>query len=453
MKNVWVKITIGFLITIILLVVFVKLFYVKTTNQFQSTDEVFYNPLMGFAVSAENEDAVGENTLVYVDVTWAEWEPKEGVYAIDALWEENHLERWKAEGKQVVLRFVCDVPDTERHMDIPQWLYEQTGDGVFYDTPYGKGYSPEYTNELFIEKHRQAILALGEAFRDQDLIAYVELGSLGHWGEWHTNYKYGLTRIPSQEVREEYVSAYVDAFPYAKLMARRPFAETAELGFGVFNDMTGHEEDTKEWLEWISEGGIYNQPLETEELVAQPNIWETSPVGGEFTSSISFEEMLVEDLDETISLIEQSHMTFIGPKCPVLDELEVYEDGVEEVLKTIGYRYGVSEASIFRWKWAEGGTLTLTIENRGIAPIYYPWSMYLYICDEDGVQVERMEVPVSLMDISGGESETVKLKDVPVVEGYTYWIGIENPTSDEPEVYLDMDCESNQFKYNIITIE
>ena len=31
-------------------------------------------------------------------------------------------------------------------MDIPEWLYERTGDGVFYDTEYGKGYCPDYSN-------------------------------------------------------------------------------------------------------------------------------------------------------------------------------------------------------------------------------------------------------------------------------------------------------------------
>lgn len=449
----WVKIAIGLFLLLVLLLVFVKLFYVKGTTQIDTTDEVFYNPLMGFAVKADNEDAVGENTLVYVDITWAEWEPEEGVYAIEQVWEENHLEQWKAQGKHVVLRFVCDKPDEEDHMDIPTWLYEQTKDGVFYDTSYGKGYSPEYTNQLFIQKHKQAILALGEAFADQNLIAYVELGSLGHWGEWHTNYKYGLTRIPGEEIRKQYVSAYVEAFPYAHLMARRPFAETAELGFGVFNDMTGHPEDTEEWLNWIADGGTYEQPVVEEQLTAQPNVWESAPVGGEFTSSLSYDEMLVENLDETISLLKLSHTTFLGPKCPILEELDVYEEGVSEVLKTMGYRYGVSEATISHWKWSESGTLNLAIENRGIAPIYFPWKMYVYIYNSTGKFVEKREVPVSLMEITGGESAVATLENMPIISGYSYWVGVENPSTGKAAMYLDMDTGFEDFQYKIITIE
>lgn len=446
-KTMWWKILIPLLI--ILAFVFVKMFFVEKNVQFKTTDRVFYNPFMGFAVNADYEDAVGENTLVYVDITWREWEPEEGVYAIEQLWEDNNLKRWQEEGKKVVLRFVCDIPGEEEHMDIPDWLYELTGDGIFYDTSYGKGYAPEYSNAVFIEKHRAALLALGKAFEDEDLLAYVELGSLGHWGEWHMNYSQGTTRMPKASIREEYVQAYEEAFPYAKMLARRPFAETVAREYGLYNDMTGHMEDTKEWISWIENGGTYEQPLVSEELVAQPKAWESSPMGGEFTSSLSYNEMLVENLEETISLIKQSHMTFIGPKCPVTEEVETYSEGVEEVLKTIGYRYGVSEASISYWKWSNEGKLVLKVENSGIAPIYFPWEMYLYVYDGENL-VERIQVPVNLMEIFGGESCNAEIENVPIGEGYTYWIGIENPATGEPEVYLDIETEEKNFMYQIM---
>ncbi|MFQ9152653.1 MAG: hypothetical protein ACLR6B_15365 [Blautia sp.] len=62
---------------------------------------------------------------MYVDITWAELEPEEGIYAWTAIEEENQIARWKKEGKHLVLRFLCDLPGTEAHMDIPQWLYEK----------------------------------------------------------------------------------------------------------------------------------------------------------------------------------------------------------------------------------------------------------------------------------------------------------------------------------------
>lgn len=47
---------------------------------YDTVDAVFRNPMMGFAPNADYFDAVGDNTLVYMDVTWREFEPEEGVF-------------------------------------------------------------------------------------------------------------------------------------------------------------------------------------------------------------------------------------------------------------------------------------------------------------------------------------------------------------------------------------
>jgi len=70
------------------------LYYQRTI--FQVTDQVLYNPFTGFAPAADYIEAVGENTLVYVDVTWREWEPEEGQYDIESIWANNYLSRWKS---------------------------------------------------------------------------------------------------------------------------------------------------------------------------------------------------------------------------------------------------------------------------------------------------------------------------------------------------------------------
>lgn len=58
-----------------------SLFYIHDKREYTASEEIFYNPLMGFAVNADYIDAVSENTLIYVDITWREWEPYQGKYA------------------------------------------------------------------------------------------------------------------------------------------------------------------------------------------------------------------------------------------------------------------------------------------------------------------------------------------------------------------------------------
>ena len=57
--------------------------------------DFFGNPLMGYAPSAWYENVSEDISLLYMDITWAELEPEEGVYAWDSIEEENQINRWK----------------------------------------------------------------------------------------------------------------------------------------------------------------------------------------------------------------------------------------------------------------------------------------------------------------------------------------------------------------------
>ncbi len=422
--------------------------FLRETFTYEKTGEVFKNPLMGFAPCADYIDAVGDNTLVYVDVTWRELEPEQGVYDFEGIREDNLLERWQSEGKNVVFRFVCDVPSNEEHMDIPDWLYELTGDGTFYDTSYGMGYSPDYENETFIEYHEKAVRALGEAFGQDSFFAYIELGSIGHWGEWHVRYDAGIERIPSWEVCMRYVTPYLEAFPNARVLMRRPFEAVSELGLGVYNDMAGDESATMEWLGWIEEGGSYDEAKEPLTLDACPAVWEYAPVGGEFTSGITMEELLVTEQERTLALLEASHMTFLGSMCPIACGEEVtYPAETKKILEKIGYRYGVTKADFSYNKWSEKMKITVELENTGVAPMYFDWPVCLYRLDEDGSVAERFETDFALSAIAQGmkQETTVEFllpKEELAEDGKIpeFAIAIENPDTGEPAVTLDMEA-------------
>ena len=99
------------------------------------------NPLMGYALQAEKSQVDSDIQLLYVDVTWKELEPQKGKYNFEAIEKANQFERWRKEGKHLVLRFVLDLPGQDRHQDIPDWLYQAIkGAGDWYHTDYGQGF-------------------------------------------------------------------------------------------------------------------------------------------------------------------------------------------------------------------------------------------------------------------------------------------------------------------------
>ena len=413
----------------------------KTIKQYKESQAAFGNPLMGYAPSAWYNEVSEDISLLYMDITWAELEPEEGVYNWASIDEENQISRWRKEGKHLVFRFVCDIPGEEAHMDIPEWLYEKSGKaGKWYDGEYGKGFAPDYNSPTIISCHKKAVRAIGEHFGQDGLISYVELGSLGHWGEWHVNYSEGIQRIPREAVREKYILPWTEAFPDAMILMRRPFAAAEKYGFGLYNDMTGQPEATQSWLGWINNGGEYDQTGEKNVIVPMNDFWKTAPSGGEFTSSLSMEEMLDTNLSGTVEMIREAHTTFLGPKIPD----ENYVDGYKEVLKNMGYRLWISMAELKNT--AKGSRLKLTWENSGVAPMYKEWPVYVYIEDESGKLVEKSRISIKISSLLPGEKEvtltaleTERLNSL-LEKGYRLSVGIEDPMTELPCVRFAMEA-------------
>ena len=398
------------------------------------------NPLMGFAAAADSKSVAEDEQLVYIDVTWAEWEPQEGTFDIASLEKKNNIARWRAEGKHAVLRFVCDIPGDEAHRDIPQWLYDETGDGADYDNAYGKGYAPDYSNATFRAAHARAIAALGAWASQDTFVSYVELGSLGHWGEWHTLEESGVPAMPEERICREYYSQYQGAFPQAHLLTRRNYALSVDNGAGVYNDMTGSSDDTLEWLAWQLAGG--SQKVADYEIAYSPveDIWRTAPVGGEFTSSLDMGYMLGDNIVQTLSLLRASHMTFIGPHYPKGEYAE--SAGAHMVRGLLGYRLWVPELDVRFDAFTRCWDITMKWRNDGVAPLYADWAVTLEVRDASGEVVYDAALPLVLSDLCDGEEFTVKASvpfDQRYWDGFTIGVGITDPLTGDYAVQLSSD--------------
>lgn len=426
---------------ILLFIISIYTFSKKNVKEYERTEEVFGNPLMGYAPCAWNTTVSDDVSLLYMDITWAELEPEEGQYNWESIDKENQLSRWRKEGKHIVLRFVCDVPGQEKHMDIPEWLYEKIDhEGTWYDVEFGKGFAPDYNNEEMIRYHAKAVEALGEHLGKDGLISYIELGSLGHWGEWHVNYSAGIQRLPNEAVRKQYVVPWTGAFPDGMLLMRRPFSHASEYGMGLYNDMAGHPDETEVWLREIENGGDLSQTDEKNALISMHDFWKTAPVGGELTSSFSMEDLLETNLDQTAALIRESHTTFLGPHVAN----NQYLQGYHTVLKNMGYRLRISEAVLSNK--LKGTKLSMTWANDGTAPFYKDWPVWVYVTDENGDTIEKKQVEMKLSSILPGESvkteiclETKKLVDL-AGKKYNIRIGVEDPMTGKENLRLAMKC-------------
>ena len=419
------------------------------------SDEAISNPFIGNAIWADDSSEREQPfTLVYADLTWAELEPTQGVYDFESFEKNNHFDLWREQGKHVIFRFVTDMPGQNNHRDIPDWLYNATDkDGKAYAVSYGRGYAPNYENPIFIEAHAKAIAALGKRYGKDPFFAYIELGSLGHWGEWHIHSS--IAPMPPVSVCRQYILPYVSAFPDAKLMLRRPFAAAGKTAIGLFNDAAGELEPTEEWLAWIETGEDKAHPAESESLLPMPEAWRSNPIGGELSTKMKYQQLLDTLLPQTLDLFARSHISWIGPGSFVKVERDgELQPALDQVNRLIGYRLRISKSEITDLNNGDY-QLTLTWHNDGIAPFYFDWKAYLRIVGDDG-QYNLMPLPMHLIDIQPGIDFPVTLtipQKILFKGGNRIETGIVDPSNGRARVTLAMITPHNDFWYELLSLQ
>lgn len=405
-----------------------------------ASDKVLTNPGVGFAPWAKASSTINLNTkLVYVDMSWREIEPIKGRYDFESFEKKNNLNIYKKQGRKVVFRLYLDYPSKHREMNIPDWLYKEIEeDGVWYDNDYGKGFSPNYSNQILIDNYKNLINQLGMRYGNDDFFLYIELGGVGHWGEWHVDYESGVDRLPKYDIRKNYVEPFINNFKHSYFLMRYPVIEAEKYGTGLYNDMIGHQESTDYWFKMM-EGGKWSQTLEYE-LVNMQDAWKSYPIGGEFTSSLSDDFMLKENLNNTIEQLKKSHQSFIGPK--VITDMYLYknyENSLNEILKILGHRLYVSNMNLNSIN-DNKVNISLTINNDGIAPIYTNVNVVLHIYDKNNeIYTKNISEYVDINSIVDSKISEFEINNIFVKDKkYKIGISLDDPMSNKPIIEMAM---------------
>ncbi|MBD2867546.1 DUF4832 domain-containing protein [Paenibacillus arenilitoris] len=425
----------------------------RTVHSPVESNAVLANPYMGFAVDARYDEAKQPFRLAHANLTWSELEPEKGKYAFEAIESKNNFAYWRERGVKIIIRVILDYPREDSRMDIPEWLYFETGKkGVWYDTDYGKGFSPDYNQVSLIRNHERLIAALAKRYNNDPLIAFVQLGSLGHWGEWHTrNDKQARIPFPRRAVSDQYAGHYVKYFASKPLLMRRPHAIAAKNGLGLYNDAFGRRDSTIDgFLSWYTKG--YTSWLTQEKEPAMPNFWTKAPSGGEFADEKKY--MRDSAIEETLRQARLTHVSWMGPNAPSLEEPGgALQKNIDRFLKTIGYRFVIAKES-HEAKVKAGGALNVTIDvrNRGVAPFYFKWPIELTLSDRNGQIVAYAKPNADIRKwLPGMHSFSAKL-NVPAMlptGEYTVNAAILDPETGKPGIDFANDGKRDDGRYSL----
>ena len=442
-------ISIPVLLGLILLIGFLRMPEV-TEKVFRPSAEADCAPLSGWAVRA---DAWGKSDridaqLVYAEATWAELEPENGIYDFEAFEQANHLEKWWAEGKRVILRLTADCPGEAGHKDIPEWLVEMMGGeelaGNWYDSSRGSGFSPDYSSIVMREEHRQLIAAAAERYDGHPGVAYIEIGSLGWNGSWTVNLnEEGVEALPTSTISREYAWHYTSSFSDTLMLMRRPYIETQLLNVGIYQLDLGDFEAAWNDLDQIAMGG-YDRQIETD-LVAMPEFYKVSPAGAHISESIDLEALLCEGKQELARQIEESHLSYVVLEQDVSGLSDEAIDALDELDDLLGSRIWIRSAEWdSRVRTGMRSKVILRFRNDGAAPMHAGWPVALALFDgEEMICMQLTEADA--LTIQPGETEATVWIDVPVraaVGLYELKMAIIDPADGKAGVQLMMkECD------------
>jgi hypothetical protein len=291
---------------------------------------------------------------------------------------EKNLNAIAARGNQAVFRIYLDYPNEPYGVpsflsEVPKKSYTAVQNGTK-----ATSYSPDYDHPDLQKAVLSFIAALGKRYDKDPRIGFITAGILGFWGEWHT---YPHNYMPKAAFMNQLLDAYEQAFAHTLILAREP-----KRGVSMNRPRLGFHDDsfayttvgTTKWHFWptMTAAGLKDS-------------WKTRPIGGEVRPEV--QRCMWDDepctpagqgFDLCVSTTHASWMIYHGIFNGKFGATQLQR--ATEGARSLGYTLHVSTATLQPVRLTQALRGTVTLENRGVAPFYYPWTVQLATLDSTG---------------------------------------------------------------------
>lgn len=163
---------------------------------------------------------------VYIRLAWSYLEPKEGEFDWAVI--DRIIEKWTAHGLGIAFRISCKETSTDRieqQYATPRWVQEAGAQGGYYRAgevvgPEGP-WEPVWDDPVFLGKLERFLAAFAARYDRQSWVRFVDIGSIGDWGEGHA--WAGSRKTLSFAVRKLHVDLHLKHFKRAPLVISDDF--------------------------------------------------------------------------------------------------------------------------------------------------------------------------------------------------------------------------------------
>ena len=341
----------------------------------------YSNRLWAYGVGSNpgEVDPLPGTSVVYLRVLWSDIEPKEGEFRWDVF--DSVAQNWIRAGKQMAIRIICCNQTVNA---TPDWVREAGCKGIWFkyrsETAQPR-WEPVYDDPVFVAKYSNFLKAFAARYDGNASVAFVDVGSLGMYGEGHTGDTSKLSRAETDRLARLHIDLHRKYLPNTYLVISDDVAGSQSkakelpplLEYALANGV-GFRDDSlmcgkEPWFH--AHWGRYFAP-------ALPVVLET----GHYTLCDARGRWKKERILESVEAHQASYFTFHGfPE----DFRDSHKEEIAAVNRRLGYRL-LPVSVVYPDKVHAGDEVEIVAEwvNKGVAPCHcggFPtWSL----CDDDG---------------------------------------------------------------------
>lgn len=333
----------------------------------------------------------------------------------------------------------------------PKWLFDAGCKSHEYlrggDDPTSGGkriprVEPDYADPIYLEKHGAFLKALGERYDGHPEVEFLDIGSYGIWGEWHTSHPAPVT------VRKQIVDLYLRAFRKTPLVFMSDDAEVLNYalarGTGFRRDGVGSPWHEQNWIGSKKYAGV----------AGMADTWKRAPVVFEWFGNYDYLQSRKWSFDAAVNFMLSNHVTLINDNfgrvppeaMPPLEKLARLA-GARFVLRELAHEKTVKRGARLNleMKWA----------NVGVGKLHRPYVLRFFLLDAAGQPALTGNAKVDPRDWLPGEhrlAETLSLPSTLKVGDYTLALALVHPAGAGRPFRLAMDAPEKEGRYEISAV-
>jgi len=358
----------------------------------QEIDEVLVNPGMGFTTHQSfNGDVPGypESGIAYFRWYWEELEPQEGKFNWKMV--DSVITGAREHGQRLATRI---MPANGRE-GVPEWYkkmgakgYEYVAESTQHAGKTTPSWMPDHADPLYIKYMGRLVKEFAKRYDGHPDIDHIDIGSYGHWGEWHLSFVKEKQSYPF-ELKKTIIDWYLDNFKKTPLVicedAEDGLEYATQNGSGWRADCMGDYGPPNNW-------NLMTRYLKLPEMyLSVGEAWKTGPVAFETCGTMESWFQADRDIEFIYSVCLELHTSVLNNKSTLIPP--EWWPATEKFLKRMGYR--MVPRLIRHEKWLNpGDTLhfEMELDNIGVAP---PYRSYIPVIEIRSSRREQKSILVS----------------------------------------------------------